>query len=478
MRAAPFICASLCLLAAARTLAQADDRARLMRETIAYTDVIDAFDGEDRFDLNVRLEYERLRERGDLYRERTRADGTREQGRVARVERDLSRVSLGLDVGLFRDLMASLRMPLVLGDARTLRAPSGRDPAQVTADLAGSGGAPLFVPSVASPTRAGLDYVAFGLAYALLNQMRKPWFPTWVIRVEGRRALGTAQRPCVGTSAGRVCGTASGLDRDGDGALDGTRGASNSPGASRGMSALQVETRFSRRYRHVEPYAGFAVLVEWPSLARPLYRAAGAPRARPGTQSTLTLGAALVPWENRGAWQRFVLDLRADASYVGAGYDATPLFDALGSASDPELARGRYQGMRGAPTSADVVPCRDPSQLGCGVGERVAFTGITHVASHLVYGARLGLEVQAARYVRFALGSSLSHVSAHALSGGSPCRAGSPSDPAFAQGDDGRVCTSGSVNTRFRGVIDSPGKRFFLRDQFLLGVFAQATAMF
>src|SRR5688572_840369 len=40
-----------------------EERLRLMHETIGYTDVIDARDGHDRFDININLEYARLFDR-------------------------------------------------------------------------------------------------------------------------------------------------------------------------------------------------------------------------------------------------------------------------------------------------------------------------------------------------------------------------------------------------------------------------------
>ena len=72
MRALSSLCAGLWPLFVGAAHAQVDDdRLRLMRETIAYTDVIDAFDGDDRFDLNVQLAYERMRDVGTVSRERT-----------------------------------------------------------------------------------------------------------------------------------------------------------------------------------------------------------------------------------------------------------------------------------------------------------------------------------------------------------------------------------------------------------------------
>ncbi len=468
-----------------RALAQADDeRLRLMHETISYTDVVDAADGDDRFDLHVHLGYARLRDRAAIYRERTRADGRSGATKVAESARDVSQLALGVDVGLYRDLMAFVRMPLVLSDARSLRAPSGQSAEQRTSELSDPSGPdsaqPLFDVPLSAPTRAGLDYLAFGGAWGVLNQTRRPALPTWVLRIEGRRALGVPLRACRTSSAGVVCGSQGVEDRDGDGSLDGTRAQRGRPGSSRGMSALLLETRFSHRYRRAEPYAGLGLQVEWPSTAKRAFRPSGLRgglgRARPGPESSATLGVALIPWENRGTFQRLVFDLRLLGTHVARGTDYSPLFDALGTSSHPELARARYEGARGS-AAGGLPPCSDENATDCGVGQRVSFYGPTEIAPHLRYGGQLGLEVQAARYVRFAVGSSLQWVTAHALTGRAPC-AGEAGSADEARSDEGSQCSAGRVDARERAVIDAPGHRFELRDQLLLNVYAQATAMF
>ncbi|MDB4988904.1 MAG: hypothetical protein JWN04_4082 [Myxococcaceae bacterium] len=461
MRAVPFFRASVLTLAAVfeqhTAFAQVDEeRLRLMHEPISYTDVIDARDDRDLFDLNAHLDYARTRETGTIGRERTSASGQRTQEKVAQSERIVSQLVPGVDVGLYRDLMAFVRMPLILSDSRKLSLPHGVTADQASARLSDasgpdSTGGALFGVPFSSPTRAGLDYLAIGAAWAPFNQMRKAWLPTWVLRIEGRRAVGRTLRACTKHSDATLmkdvtdCGSTSTEDRDGDGKLDGTHGGSGA-GSSRGVSALLAETRFSHRYRRAEPYAGLSLLVEWASTARDVFRDAGYGHARPGPQTGATLGLALIPWEDRGAFQRIVFDLRATATHVGRGTDYTPLFDVLGTSRNPDLDVAR---------------------------QNVSFYGLTEVQSYLRYGGQLGVEVQAARYVRFAVGSQMQWATEHALSGRDACNG-----PSAGTADDGRVCSSGRADRRERGVIDAPGRRFIMRDQVLLGVYAQATASF
>jgi hypothetical protein len=431
---------ALSLLASWHLPARADERLQLMHEPIPYTDVADALDDGDRFDFNVHLDYSRLRERASIYREQRAADGGVRQQKVGVSEADRNLLTLGVDVGLWRDVMAFARLPLVLSDTRALHGGGGMSA------LAGGDGSPLFALPLTSPSRAGLDYMAVGAAWSVLNQTRAAWQPTWVLRVEGRRAIGKPLRACAVRMEMDVCGSQSSQDRDGDGALDGTRGGE--PGVSAGLSGVLVETRFSRRARHLEPYAGLALLAQWPSTARARFQPHGQGDAHPGPESTATLGAAFIPWEDRGSYQRAMLDLRLDATYVARGTTYTPLFDALGSSSDPSLAAAR---------------------------EGVHFYGLTEAEQHLRYGGQVGVELQAARYVRFAAGTTVHWVSAHALSDRSPCT-GSASGTSVSE--DGRSCVGSRVDTRERSELDAPGRRFFIRDQFLLGVYAQATAMF
>jgi hypothetical protein len=434
MRAVSFVRASLALLALSRVPARAEDeRLVLMHDPIPYTDVADAHEANDRFDLNVHLDYRRTRERGDIYREGQK---------VGSSHADKNLLSVGIDVGLWRDLMAFVRMPLVLRDDRSLRGAGG-----ATSALNGSTASPLFALPLSSPSRAGLDYLAFGGAWSVLNQARTPWTPTWVLRLEGRRAVGKPLNPCIQGENSNLCGSQSDRDRDGDGQLDGTRNTA-SPGVSSGLSALLIETRFSRRLRRVEPYAGLAMLVQWPSTARDHFQPHGAGRAHPGPESTATLGAAFIPWEDRGSYQRAMLDLQLDVTHVARGTQYTPLFDALGTSSDPSLA----QAVHG-----------------------VSFYGLTESEQYLRYGGQVGIALQAARYVRFAAGTTLHWTTDHALSDRSPCT-GSASGTSTSV--DGRSCVGSRVDSRERGQIDAPGHRFFIRDQFLLGVYAQATAMF
>jgi hypothetical protein len=417
------VCVLAPLLARPAAL-RADDPLVLMREPTAYTDVIDAADGDDRFDINVVLGYQREVERGTLRRETTSADGKATKQPLAASERVVSQLMLGADIGLYKDLMAFLRVPLILRDTRNLRLAPGVSPTEAfellqdpfgASDTSTSFGVPL-----TSPDRAGFDYIAFGGAIAATSQQRKPWLPTWVFLIEGRRAISRLLRPCHVVEEGKsLCRGPSG---DEEVPVPGTNDGSSA--VSRGVSALVLETRVSKRMRYAEPYAGLGVLVEWASTAKRAFDLGGGfKQTAPPRQLSLTLGTELIPWEHRGRHQRVSVDALLSGTYFSSGLDYTALYDGLGSAEEP--------------------------------GAR---SGLSQVGARMKVGGRLGAQVRAARYVRFALGAGLWTVSAHTLTGAEPC--------------------GGDSCERYRPSIDAPGRRFWLTDALTWELYASVTAQF
>ncbi len=476
------------ILTCAPGLARADEPPlRLMSETVSYTEVIDAAEEGDPFDLNAHVAFNRSTDRGTIQREYTSEAGERKRASIADSERVTSLLMFGLDVGLFRDLMAYMRLPLMLSDARSLALPSGKSASDVSArltdpnDYGGRNGALFDVP-FESPTRAGFDYIAFGASWGVLNQQREPYYPTWLIMIEGRRAIGTPLKPCGQVTGGEtVCGAKVG-DQNKDGKEDGTalKFADQSSGSSRGLSGVLIETRASYRYRYLEPYFGLGFLVEWASTAdkyfNPTGTLDGTINTLPSRTTTATLGTAVIPWENRARFQRFALDLRLTGTHLSEGHDYSALYDALGTSKHAELARPNREGW----TEGKNGNFDDPSSPAFddeGVGSRVPFYGLTDIQARLKYGMRLGLEMQAAQYVRFAFGSALNWVTAHAITATDPCNP-NVTDSARQFGLRGNNCGNGVVNPGQRSTIDSPGRRFWMTGEFILDIYATATAQF
>jgi hypothetical protein len=486
---------ALALLGLAGTARADDPPLRLMHETTSYTDVIDAVDGDDPFDLNAHVHYNRSSDLGTIKREYTTADGKRKLASIADSEHITSSLNFEIDIGLYKDFMVFVRLPLIVSDARTLAKPSGKTDKQISDRLRDPYGAPqLFSVPFDSPTRAGFDYIAMGGAVSILNQQRHAWQPTWVLILEGRRALGSPLVPCRDDAdmGGTFCGASSSPDIDGDGEVNDATDqqlGNKSSGSSRGVSGVSIETRLSRRYRYAEPYGGLGLLVEWPSTSKEYFNPAGnlegVINTLPAQQISATLGTAVIPWENRARWQRFALDLRLAATYFTEGHDYSALYDALGTSSHPELSRPNFEGVKEItdPNAGKLEEC-DPANginTNCTLGAKVPFYGLTDIQSHLKYGFRVGLEMQAAQYVRFAFGSGFWWVTNHAITMADACNpyvSDNGRQESFRNSRCADPGEKGIVNPNHRSTIDLPGRRFWMTSELIVDLYATATAQF
>ncbi len=428
----------------ARAVAQ-DAPPYLLAQPAQYTNVIDAFEDDNPVDFNVHLGFTRSMRSSVLQREGTAAkagDGVPAFSDVAKSTQVINALELGLDAGLYKDLMIYGRLPLVLSDSRDLGWPDV--PASARKDVAAQlvntppdpkadgqlipGGLPF-----ASKTRSGVPHIDLGLAWGITNQYRDNHLPTWVVMVETRLGTGTAMKPCAAA-------------------------ASCDPGIGRGTARVKLESRWSYRYRYVEPYLGASYAYEWATDAAesfsPHGNFAGYVDASPPSVTEATFGAEIVPWEHRGRFQRFAIDALARAAYVSAGRDYTPLFDALGSSNNPYLAQPNDERLS-APFSN--VPVR--------------FTGLTNVDAHARLAFEAALAMQAARYVRFRLGLGFGYEQPHLLTDAPACNAG------VTRASDCGAGT-GQWNPLHRPIIDTPGKRLRLDSDLTINLFASATAQF
>lgn len=455
--------------------AQSDGHLRLFREPHSYVDVVDAFDDDDPFDINISLEFRHVRQWGTIQRERGTWSPTEDPHRHSRLwenvathEHSQNILDLGLDVGIFRDLALYGRMPIIFSDDRRLVA---TDPmASLELDDTVMGDDPSRVPpplfdlspggSFAAPTRSGLDYVAAGIAWSIMNQHREPDLPTWVLMVEGRFNVGDPLVACQQRDGSARCRRWT-LDRStGEWTFD---DAGTNAGMTRGTNALHVETRASWRTQYVEPYAGLAFHIEWPASAErfflPAGDLAGIVNEQPPILGELTGGVAIHPWENRAEWQRLTIDLRFHGRYVSEGHGYSPLFDALGTSRNRYLTEPALEGDPNDPRS-----------------RRVPFFGLTDMQSHAELGLRVGVEVRALRYLRVSLAASLWYVQPYLLTFADAC------NPNFDRTDDmdyrAGTCRQGIINPHHRPAIDLPGQRFRADEQVRLDVQLGATAMF
>jgi hypothetical protein len=446
---------------------------RLLRETGENTTVIDAFDKDDPFDANLLLTLRQSWKSANIRRESTLsqpglASGgfTASNENVASYSQSTTVLEVGGDIGIFRDLALSVRLPLILADSRELSDLDGssRNPQR----LQDPTGAQLFSIPFKSPTRSGVDWFSVALNYAVLNQMRDETKPTWVIGAEGRFAVGDRLHACNDNAVIKCPDPAN------------PTGPSREPGISRGMHSIIAHTVFSRRYGYVEPYTGFRFQADLPQSNSDFGATKdikGTLLNRPPLIGTFTVGMEVFPWENRESFQRVGLDFKVRGSYHSPGRDYSELFDALGSSTAPSL-RAPNPGAYKAGSDGGFTSVADPNAA------KVFFTGITDQQAFGSFGASAGVTWQAGEYVKFTGGLGLTYVQSHLITSADACNpdfkgdAGASGPCRTGAQTAGGGSTTGIPNPNHRQVIDLPGRRFSVDDTTIVDLWVSGVVMF
>lgn len=464
-------------LLAATGAAEADEpvaakEPRLLRETGENTTVIDAFDKDDMFDANLLLGLRQTWKSANIRRETALAQPglatggfTAQNENVASYSQSTTVLEVGADVGIFRDLALSLRLPLILADSRELSDLDGssRNPQR----FQDPNGESLFSLPFKSPTRSGVDWFSAALNYALMNQQRDETKPTWVIGVEGRFAIGDRIHACNDNVQNKCPDPAN------------PAGPGRDPGISRGMHAIIAHTVFSRRIGYVEPYTGFRLQAELPQSNSDFGATSdvrGTLLSRPPIVGTFTVGMEIYPWENREAFQRLVIDVRLRGSYHSPGRDYSELFDALGSSQARTLRNPNPGAYVAGPDGFTSVA--DPNAA------KVYFSGVTDQQAFGSFGSSAGVTWQASEYTKFSAGLGLTYAQSHLITAADACNpdfnsnAGSSGPCRTGAATAGGGSTTGIPNPNHRQVIDLPGRRFSVDDTLLVDLWLSGAVMF
>src|SRR6476620_8438736 len=101
---------------------------RVMSEPGEVTDVVDAFDGDDVFDLHLTLGYQYSTRSANIRRESaintaanpglSSGDYTSSNMNVAKYNETTSRLNIRADFGLYHDIAFYMRMPIILSNDR------------------------------------------------------------------------------------------------------------------------------------------------------------------------------------------------------------------------------------------------------------------------------------------------------------------------------------------------------------------------
>ncbi|MGK4002583.1 hypothetical protein WMF31_08165 [Sorangium sp. So ce1036] len=473
---------------------------RVMLESGEVTNVIDAFDDGDTFDLNLSLGFEYSTKSAKIRRETSiAAPGLSTGGytsnllNVASYSETTSKLIPRVDVGLYKDLALYLKLPIILNSSRELTDLDGSAGQQDVA-LAGAPGERLFDLPFRSPSRSGIEHLAVGLDVNIMNQARDRTKPTWLFGIEGRFPVSEPMHACTESPRdGQVkCADPTDINRNdrNDLQFEGGRISQREPGVSRGTIGLEVHTLLSKRIKYVEPYGGLKALFEFQQessdyglidLERSLVN-------HPPLVGTVLLGVMIIPWENREKFSRLTFDLRFTGEYHSEGRDYSELFDALGSSDAPSLRQPQWAAFRENP-SYNPTDCRNGVQAACAPSiidegsQRTYFTGLSDVQAYGSYRVKASVAWQASENVKFQLGVGFRHDQAHGIGGDQPCNAAfkdSPgaSGPCRRQNADGSFEVTGSPNPNYRQTINSVGRRFYVNDSNTFDVFASGTVMF
>lgn len=446
---------------------------RLLRETGENTTVIDAFDKDDIFDANLLLTFRQSWKSANIRRESTIAQPglaggafTAQNENVASYSQSLSVLEIGGDIGIFHDLALSIRLPLVLADARELSDLDGssRNPQR----LQDPNGDTLFSVPFKSPTRRGVDQLNFGLNYAIFNQQRDESKPTWVIGAEARFALGERLHACNENAQIKCPDPANPF------------GASRDPGVSRGMNTIVFKSISSRRIGYIEPYTGIDMLIDLPQgnsdfgATNDLH---GSLLNHPPIVGRFMVGMEIYPWEVHEEWKRLVLDFKVRAGYHSPGRDYSELFDALGSSQARTLRNANPGGYKAGPDGFTSVA--DPAQ------GKVYFTGITDQQAFGELGGSAGVTYQLNERVKFNAGLGFTHMQSHLITSADACNPDFKTAGTGASGPcrtgaatAGGGSSTGIPNPNHRPVIDLPGRRFSVDDTTIVDLWLSGVVMF
>ena len=503
MRLGTSVALALGILGAAAT-GRADEprkvtEPRVLKEPAEVTQVVDAFDDDDPFDLHISLGYQHTWKNATIVREShinqpglSTGGFTAATMNVAKYKETTSRLNTRADIGLFKDIALVIRVPIILSNQRELEALDGSDQVQPIV-LQGAPGEQLFQLPFKSPNRSGVEYLAVGLDFGIMNQFRDPTKPTWVVGLEGRFNVSEPMHACRENRNGLnqpgpqlKCAESSDIDRDGvggefpaeGGPLEGNFSGGREAGVSRGVTGLELHTYLSKRIKYIEPYGGFRALFEFQNESSDYGQTdlEGSLVNHPPLEGSMILGLAVIPWEVRDAFQRVTIDFRFTGTYRTEGRDYSELFDALGSSDARSLRHPNFSDYRAGGPGEEPSVVNENSQ-------KVYFTGLTDVQQHGVYTFSTEFTWQAGEYVKFALGGGYTLVQSHYIAFDQPCNPEidnkniPDAGPCKSTRPTGDVPT-GVPNPNYRPVINVPGRRFKVDDSHAFDAWINATVMF
>lgn len=345
------------------------------------TEVIDAVDDNDPFDINIDVSFHSSLERAKITHEWKTAwvspqYANRPDFNELRYERQLYAMDYTIEIGLYRDLQLTVNLPQVIRDRQSIGFSSGVNSSTSTLYRANpSGDANYPGNSLAvdpsnrpSTTRSGIGDMTIGLKWAPFVDERDDTKSTWVIGLDWIVPSGRLAEPSQ--------------------ILAGQTG-----GVGMGHFVFTPFMLFSHRFRRLDPYVGVHGSV--PVQGREAHNAGF---VLPYSGGFVT-GMEMVPWDEKRKNQKFAIDLRLTADFIS------------------EVKSQGNPGERGTVTElSDFLVAQDTNGA-----VSSDLRQLQSVGNFAQFGLHLGFIFRAAEYVRMKFGVSLAHNSEHFITNADAC---------------------------------------------------------
>ena len=338
------------------------------------TEVMDAFDGDTRWEGIFGVRYVHLNRQSLVLREWTcvapnplcpNASAVLDTRQMAFAE-SVNVLNIDLRAGLYEGLEFHMTLPIVVGWTSSLSHDAGVSGANSIVDstLITS----LFSLPYQSPSRVGFGDMTMGLRYAPFRQNRDASYPSWVVGLEYLAPTGVVR-------------------------------TANQAGVGGAVHALTLSTALSRTFGVVEPYLDLRAILRFPNPSGPFKNERVTQTlVSPGHTLSVLLGSEFHVWNTPSEDSPYIsLDVGLMADYTFEGREFTELFDALGSSScSPEDGCSR------------TFYTRDLAN-----GQQRKVNGITDVEQYGRVGGRFGLSYRPMKHLKVRLGFDYWHTASH-----------------------------------------------------------------
>jgi hypothetical protein len=470
------------------------------------TDVVDAADGDDPFDLSIKPRFTQTLERSLIRREYPcDPDATQQDLRAyprldtrcaepsvvfrkeMEAERDINRLDVDVQIGLYKDVELHMTLPYVFSDQRRLKFATGdRDVESVTADNSSVDPADARVES---------DIRNNVTSEANANDLNRQYFSTYrLFSLAGDGNEGPSRAGFGDMKVGLAWNPFNDQRDDTKATLKlqfdytiptGEVAKAGNEGVGRGLHELQWTIASSKRFRYLEPYFSVSYILPVPA-GNSLFDKLGAGQnlTSPGQRAEILFGSEFIPYEEADEGRKFAIDIGFLWGFTSEGRDYSPLFEALSSSQcngltpneirdainavrDPAIPDTRETINRAAcrwildqPGNADGSPVYNLNAENVG---DLAFShnGITDHEAYATFGANVGLLFQPNPYVGLKTRFRLQHQQEHFLTA---ARTGRDSGD---ENDTVKFDDPNERNPAYNPTLDSVGNRFRMEESLI-----------